>query len=56
MSASPPALAPVMTLEAMRAYNALKRAGILKVGQLLLMLHKDEIELLKQFPTGGAAK
>ena len=31
----------------MRAYNALKRAGILKVGQLLLMLHKDEIELLK---------
>ncbi len=31
----------------MRAYNALKRAGILKVGQLLLMMHKDEIELLK---------
>ena len=31
----------------MRAYNALKRAGVLKVGQLLTMLHKDEMELLK---------
>jgi len=31
----------------MRAYNALKRAQILKVGQILAMINKDEMELLK---------
>jgi len=31
----------------MRAYNALKRAGIVKVGQLLTRLDGGEAELLK---------